>query len=61
MLRGVIPPGKMQRLQADAETMCGMVVCFCRHLNWDALATLLAAFQVRIARQNGSSSSSSSG
>lgn len=39
--------GSLQGLQKDAAVFCGMVVCFCRHLQWHELANVLFSFQVR--------------
>lgn len=43
---GAVDRGTLQRLQSDAAMYCGMLVCFCRKLKWDTLATLFAALQV---------------
>lgn len=40
--------GKLQGLQKDASVFVGMVVCFCRHLQWHELANVLFSFQVRM-------------
>lgn len=45
--RSGIARGVLQGLQKDAATFCGMVVCFCRHLQWHELANVLFSFQVR--------------
>lgn len=41
-----IARGVLQGLQKDAGVFCGMVVCFCRHLQWHELANVLFSFQV---------------
>lgn len=41
-----IARGALQGLQKDASVFCGMVVCFCRHLQWHELANVLFSFQV---------------
>lgn len=42
-----IERGTLQALQKEASVFCGMVVCFCRHLQWHELANVLYSFQVR--------------
>ncbi len=42
-----IERGILQALQKEAAVFCGMVVCFCRHLQWHELANVLFSFQVR--------------
>lgn len=41
-----IARGTLQALQKEASVFCGMVVCFCRHLQWHELANVLFSFQV---------------
>lgn len=41
-----IERGALQALQKEASVFCGMVVCFCRHLQWHELANVLYSFQV---------------
>lgn len=41
-----IERGALQGLQKDASVFCGMVICFCRHLQWHELANVLSSFQV---------------
>lgn len=41
-----IERGTLQALQKEASVFCGMVVCFCRHLQWHELANVLHSFQV---------------
>ena len=41
-----IERGTLQALQKEASVFCGMVVCFCRHLQWHELANVLYSFQV---------------
>ncbi|CAM9777997.1 unnamed protein product [Discosporangium mesarthrocarpum] len=40
--------GALQALQKDASAFCGMVVCFCKHLHSEELATVLSSFQDRL-------------
>ena len=40
-----IERGTLQALQKEASVFCGMVVCFCRHLQWHELANVLYSFQ----------------
>lgn len=42
-----IERGALQALQKEASVFCGMVVCFCRHLQWHELANVLYSFQVK--------------
>lgn len=42
-----IERGALQALQKEASVFCGMVVCFCRHLQWHELANVLFSFQVK--------------
>ena len=41
-----IERGTLQALQKEAAVFCGMIVCFCRHLQWHELANVLYSFQV---------------
>ncbi|CAM9494242.1 unnamed protein product, partial [Ectocarpus sp. 12 AP-2014] len=43
-----IERGVLQALQKEASVFCGMVVCFCRHLQWHELANVLYSFQDRL-------------
>eukprot|EP00752_Nemacystus_decipiens_P002246 g2129.t1 len=43
-----IERGTLQALQKEASVFCGMVVCFCRHLQWHELANVLYSFQDRL-------------
>ena len=43
-----IERGTLQALQKEASVFCGMVVCFCRHLQWHELANVLFSFQVSV-------------
>lgn len=43
-----IDRGRLQGLQKDASVFVGMVVCFCRHLQWHELANVIFSFQVRV-------------
>ncbi|CAM9118141.1 unnamed protein product, partial [Hapterophycus canaliculatus] len=43
-----IERGTLQALQKEASVFCGMVVCFCRHLQWHELANVLFSFQDRL-------------
>ncbi|CAN0521426.1 unnamed protein product, partial [Ectocarpus sp. 8 AP-2014] len=43
-----IERGALQALQKEASVFCGMVVCFCRHLQWHELANVLYSFQDRL-------------
>ena len=36
-----IERGTLQALQKEASVLCGMVECFCRHLQWHELADVL--------------------
>lgn len=41
---GQVGRGLLQQLQRDASVCCGMLVVFCRELNWHILAAALEDF-----------------
>lgn len=43
-----ITRGQIQQLQKDAAVYCGMIVVFCRKLNWSPLAAALEDFSGRL-------------
>lgn len=56
-----IERGALQALQKEASVFCGMVVCFCRHLQWHEVANVLYSFQVSNGREGGAYNSFSGG
>eukprot|EP01038_Epipyxis_sp_PR26KG_P006253 gene6253-8612_t len=40
--------GQLQQLQKDASTFCGMIVVFCRNLNWSSLASCFEDYISRL-------------